>query len=232
MNRNKKIIIWDFDGTMYPINPYDAECYLLKTASREMSLLKAAASAIRIRFDQKHLFSKQFKKYYIRYLMGCSRSLIDITAEYIASTIPKSETEQYHELKELGWKQYIISCGTYDICIKVLEILNISDCFTKISANKFIFRENRISGMNIIVNDGKMKPIIMEKILNEHKENRAELSQVIAVGDGYTDIPLLNRVKTPVLIDWDGGNHSSPANSKLIHISRPSEILKILHKHA
>jgi len=231
MNSSKKVVIWDFDGTMYPIDPSDAECYLLKIASAEMSFFKAAASSFRIRLDQKQLFSKQFKKHYIRLLTGCNKSLIDKTAEYIAKTIPKTEIEHYHDLKERGWKQYIISCGTYDICIKVLEILGISHCFTKVIANKFIYNENKISRMDITVKNGEIKPVIMEKLLNEQKEIGVELSQVIAVGDGYTDIPLLNRVRTPILIDWSGRAASTFNRQGFTYITRPSDILGILNNH-
>jgi phosphoserine phosphatase len=231
MKSSKKVVIWDFDGTMYPIDPFDAECYLLKLASAEMSFFKAAASAFRIKLDQKQLFSKQFKKHYIRLLTGCNKSLIDKTAEYIAKTIPKTEIEHYHDIKERGWKQYIISCGTYDICIKVLEILGISDCFTKVIANKFIYSENKISGMAIAVNNGEIKPVIMENLLYKQNGNDEGLSQVIAVGDGYTDIPLLNRVRTPILIDWSGGAPSTFNRHGFTYITRPSELLEILSIH-
>jgi len=231
MNSSKKVVIWDFDGTMYPIAPFDAECYLLKIASAKMPFLRAAASSFRIWLDQKQLFSKQFKKHYIRLITGCDRALIDTAAEYIAKTIPKTEIEHYHALKKRGWEQYIISCGTYDICIKVLEILGISDCFTKVIANKFIYSENKISGMDITVKNGEIKPVIMEKLLNRQKGNSVELSQVIAVGDGYTDIPLLNRVRTPILIDWSKRAASTFNRHEFTYITRPSEILEILSNH-
>ncbi|NQT59335.1 MAG: haloacid dehalogenase-like hydrolase [Bacteroidetes bacterium] len=228
MNTSGKIIIWDFDGTMYPIAPYDCECYMLKIAQSELAFFSSAAAALRIRLDQKQLFSKHFKKHYIKLLNGCDKSLIDRAAEYIAGTIPKTETEHYRELKNRGWEQYIISCGTYDICIRVLAILGISDCFTEITANKFTFSKDKISGMDITVNDGEIKRKIMEKIIESRNESGVTFSQVVAVGDGYTDIPILNRVKTPILIDWFRKKSLKFTKTIFIPITRPSEVMGII----
>ncbi|MCK5155976.1 MAG: haloacid dehalogenase-like hydrolase [Spirochaetales bacterium] len=229
MTCSRKIIIWDFDGTMYPIAPYDSEQYLLKIARTELPFIKSAAVCLRILLDQKQIFSKHFKKHYISFLTGCNKALIEQTAEYIAGTIPKTEIEHYQELKKCGWKQYIISCGTYDTCISVLAMLGISDCFTEVIANKFIYNKNTISGMTITVNNGEIKPRIMGKILDNRKNPGFNLSHAMAVGDGYTDLPLLKRVGTPILIDWDGKKSSSFNKSGFFHITRPSEVLGIIN---
>ena len=78
-----------------------------------MACIKSIAAYLRIRLDQKQIFTQYFKKHYISLLTGCDKSLIKQAAEYIAGTIPKTEIAHYRELKKSGWEQYIISCGTY-----------------------------------------------------------------------------------------------------------------------
>ena len=51
----------------------------------------------------------------------------------------------------------------------------------------------------------------------------------IAVGDGYTDIPLLDWVKTPILVDRTGEKSAKYKHKDYQVISSTSEILDVLN---
>jgi len=91
----------------------------------------------------------------------------------------------------------VLSCGTADLSERVLRFAGLFDCFSRIEGNRFQFDADRIVGMQLRLPNPEDK-LIMIKRLNLPPD------RTIVVGDGYTDLPLLNWASIPVIIDRSG----------------------------
>ena len=57
---------------------------------------------------------------------------------------------------------------------------------------------------------------------------RLDPGQCIAVGDGYTDIPVLDWAATSVIVDRTGGKKVKYANKNYHFVKSPAELLEIV----
>jgi len=222
----KPTIIWDFDGTLLPIDPYDSEQSLLIFQMQQVAFKfpfhKKIASRAIIYADKKEwLPGKYFKWPYVRLLKNTPIHALDIVAEKLAEKISEIDRSSVRELARRGYEMLVISCGTADLSRRVLEFAGIGNCFSHILANRLTIRNSRIFGMrySILAPKDKLTALHANNILPEN---------CIAVGDGYTDIPLLDRVKFPVLIDRTGGKRRL-AKAKGYHtIASIPELIQLL----
>jgi phosphoserine phosphatase len=201
----KNTMVWDFDGTLLPIDPYDSEqsllVYQMQQTTGKFSFHEKLAARSIIYADKKEwLPGKYFKWPYARLLKGTPVHALDRVAEGLAQKISAIDRSSIRELAGCGYDMLVVSCGTADLIQRVLEFAGIAHNFSHILANCFIFKNNRIDGMrySILTPEDKLAALATRHIRPE---------ACIAVGDGYTDIPLLDKASVPILMDPTGGKH-------------------------
>ena len=194
-------IIWDFDGTILPIEPYDSEQTLLhyKISGKEYgtSLFKRLIGRAVIYADQRGWFAEYFKRAYNWLLKGTSADILDRVAEELAAKISKVDRQAIHSLKRSGYKMMVLSCGTADLSTRILRIAGLADCFSLIEANWFLIEDGKIQGMDYHIPTPESK---LELLL----ERGITVELAIVVGDGFTDLPLLDWAALSVLLDRTG----------------------------
>ena len=117
----------------------------------------------------------------------------------------------------------VLSCGTIDLIERTLRCAEIYGCFEGIYANRFRCLNNRIVGMDLnLLNPKDKLKLVDEKGLSPE--------QSIVVGDGYTDLPLLDWVKVPVVIDRTGEKRKKYLNMDYYFISSLSEMIEMVNK--
>ena len=220
-------IIWDFDGTILPSDPYDSEqtllLYRLADAENQMPVFKRLVARATIYADQKEWLNASFKKYYLWLLKGTPVEMLDRVAKKLAKKIAPDDRRVYRELSDQGYPMMVLSCGTFDLIKRTLTLAELQKCFTVMKGNHFEFEYNRISGMvfRILTPKDKLEQI---SYLDMPLEN------TMAVGDGYTDLPLLDRVGIPVMMDRTGLKRKRFAHKGYRFISTVSEIFDHIQK--
>jgi len=194
-------IIWDFDGTLLPNDPYDSEqsllMYKLYETQEKISLVLHALTRILIYADNREHLRKTFKRFYAWSLKGTGGNILDQVSQRLAAKILETDRQAIIELKRQGHAMMVLSCGTADLSERVLKIAGMADCFEVIEGNRFEMVNNQISGMRHIMDNPKNKVKFLQKkgIRPEH---------TVAIGDGYTDIPLLEWAQIPIMLDRTG----------------------------
>ena len=207
--------------------PYDSEQFLLDYLARGsfpgFPLLKKIIGRGTIFADRKELLGHSFKKYYNWILKDLDASVLDHVSRSIADLIPDSHIETFAYFHDKGMPMSIISCGTADLCIPPLRHKNASGFFSKVISNIFTFENNRISGMDFHVLKGE------DKVRHAQSLGLDPL-KTIAVGDGYTDIPLLDWCGFPVLIDTHGRKRKKLSGKKYNFINSIPELKNLITK--
>ena len=183
-------------------------------------LKKGWARAI-IYADQHEKFRKTFKKAYVRLLKGTPVSSLEEISRHLAQKISTADRSVLKELKNAGYDMIVLSCGTADLSERVLEFAGLRDCFQLIEGNRFRFTNNQITGMNFHIPDPNDK-LAFAKSLNLIPE------RTIVVGDGYTDLPLLNWSSIPVMIDRSGQKKKRFTSHHFYFINSIPEIIYII----
>jgi phosphoserine phosphatase len=220
-------IIWDFDGTLLPSDPYDSEQtllrYSLKCSEERLSPAKRIVSRIITFADRKEWIGPAFKKYYTWVVAGMSAERLDRVAEILSRKITEADRASLRQLRRDGHAMQIISCGTLDLIERVLALANLDHLFGRIDGNRLLFSGGRIAGMDIriLYPDDKLKPL---------KEQEIDAQRTIAVGDGYTDLPLLDWAGFPVLIDRTGRKRERGARRRYHEIASVSELLPLIDR--
>lgn len=197
-------IIWDFDGTLYPLRPYDSEQTLLRLRRMQLKKwpyrIRRSLAGWLIYGDMHQWFKSRHSRqlYGLLYgwaLRGTSVTLLDRAAEEIAALISPEDREALHNLHGNGFRMLIISCGTLDLSERVLQKADVLDCFEAVKANPLRLKGGKINGIEprLVTAEDKLSTA-KELICNNPRG-------VVAVGDGYTDIPLLDWTQYPVMMD-------------------------------
>ncbi len=218
-------IIWDFDGTILPLQPFDSEQSLLihrmSQPENPFGWLKKGYCRVVIYADRREWFRKTFKKSYIRLLRGTPSSALDEVCRRLAEKISTADRQILRKLKGDGHDMMVISCGTADLSERILRFAELIDCFRLIEGNRFQVAEGRIAGMHLRLADPDDK-LKLAKRLNLSPR------QTIVVGDGYTDLPLLKWSSIPVIMDRTGRKKKEFASHNFYFIPSVPEIMNIV----
>jgi phosphoserine phosphatase len=218
-------IIWDFDGTLLPNDPYDSEqsllMYKLYENEEKISLVLRALTRILIYADNRERLRKTFKRFYAWFLKGTGVNILDRVSRHLATKISQRDRQAVIELKRQGHAMMVLSCGTADLSERILKIAGLGDCFDVIEGNRFEMVNDQISGMLRSMNNPENKVKFLE-----HKGIRPE--HTVAIGDGYTDIPLLDWAQIPIMMDRTGKKKALYGHKNYKFISEISEIFTIL----
>jgi len=219
-------IIWDFDGTILPINPYDSEQTLLHyiITGRECgtSLFMRLIGRLVIYTDQRGWFPEYFKRAYNWLLKGTSVDILDLVAEKLAAKISAVDRQAIHSLKRSGYKMMVLSCGTADLSTRVLQEAGLADCFSYIEGNRFIIDNGKIQGMDFHIPTPQSK---LELLL----DRGIKAEKALVVGDGFTDLPLLDWAALPVLLDRTGekrAKYRGKGYHRAASIAEAAEVIK------
>jgi phosphoserine phosphatase len=218
-------IVWDFDGTLLPNTPYDSEQTLmmhkLQQSGEPIPSIFRMLARFMIHADKREHLRKSFKIFYIWFMKGTPAAMLDQAAEGLADKICVSDRTFLLDLAADGYTMLVLSCGTADLSERILKKAGLRNCFKTIAGNRFQFRNDTITGMTLDMND----PIEKVKFL-QSKALGADAT--IAIGDGYTDIPLLDWAGTSILVDRDGKKRKRYAHKNYHFISSISEMAVIL----
>ena len=218
-------IIWDFDGTILPLAPFDSEQSLLRyrmnLREEPFGWLKKAYIKAIVYADRRERLRKIFKKSYIRLLKGTPSGVLDDVSRDLAEKIPTADRKVFRQLKTDGYEMMVLSCGTADLSERVLRFAGISDCFVRIAGNRFQYEADRIAGMQLQLPNPEDKLGMIKKL-------NLSPDRTMVVGDGYTDLPLLKQASIPVIIDRSGRKKKQFTSRHFYFISSIPEIMRII----
>jgi phosphoserine phosphatase len=219
-------IIWDFDGTLIPNDPCDSEQTLmmhkLNESGKQISIFTRAVAKFLIYADQQQHLRNLFKRFYIRFMTGSSTDIFEPVGRRLADKISQADRQALKQLADQGHRMIVLSCGTVNLSEITLQKAGLDGCFEIYAGNRFESDNGRISSMTLHIPnpEDKVGFLAAQKI---------DPARCLAVGDGYTDIPMLDWAKIPVLIDRTGRKHLKYA-AKNYHLVRSlPEILDIVN---
>lgn len=174
--RNRRLVAFDMDSTLIRIEVIDE---LAKAAGVGDEVVKITEQAMRGELDFKQSFAQR-----LSLLKGLDESKV----RQIGDSLPLTDGAErlIATLKKLGYKTAIIS-GGFSYFGKILkQKLGIDYVF----ANELEIVNGKVTGrVAAEIVDGKRKAELLRQ--TAEKEN-ISLLQVIAVGDGANDLPMLN----------------------------------------
>ena len=115
----------------------------------------------------------------------------------------------------------VLSCGTADLGERVLKVAGLADCFDVIEGNRFTFENKCITGMTYGMDNPEDKRTFLQK-------NEISPENTTAVGDGYTDIPMLDWARNAIVMDRLGKKNTQFRNKNYQFISSIPEILELI----
>ena len=218
-------IIWDFDGTLLPLAPYDSEQTLMmyrlnEYAARPIFFVRYITRCL-IWADRRQMMRKTFKKFYIRLMRGTPAAVMDQVSRRLSDQIPVVDRQAIKHLKSRNYRMIVLSCGTANLSRRTLHRAGLADCFETIAGNRFRIVNGVIDGMRLRV------PNPADKV-RWVKEMGIQPGNAIAVGDGYTDIPLLDWAGIPILVDRTGKKKARYRYKNYYFISSISDIFEVL----
>ena len=218
-------IIWDFDGTLLPHDPYDSEqslmLYKLNEAGDNVPVILRGIARMMIYADNKEFLRKAFKRFYVWFMKGTHVSVLDRISERLAAKISHVDRQTILELKRKNYSMLVLSCGTADLSERVLKMAGLEDCFEIIAGNRFTFENNRISGMTYDMNHPEDKRTFLQN-------NAISPEHTIAVGDGYTDIPMLDWARDAIVMDRSGRKKKQFRNKNYRFLSSIPDVLEFI----
>lgn len=191
-------VVWDFDGTLLP---FDSEQALLKRLSlsprTKLGWLRAIWGRILAWGDRTGLLGDRFKTLYMGCLRGLSTIDLDEAAAHLARRISSEDRVAVRRIAACSRRMVIISCGTGDLIERVLAAAKLADCFQAVEANWFTFWMGRVEGMDLGVHLAADKVAAAARL-------GVVWPRTVAIGDGLTDVPVLDAARWPILLDRSG----------------------------
>lgn len=171
--------------------------------------------------DNRERLRKTFKRFYVWLLKGSPVTELDHVSERLATKISEADRQVLRQLKTLGHSMMVLSCGTADLSERVIKMAGLHDCFDDIEGNRFKIVNGRITGMAFGMNNPEDKVKYLQK-------KGISPDTAIAVGDGYTDIPLLDWARISIIVDRTGEKQEQVRYKNYQFISSIPEILNLI----
>lgn len=174
--RNRRLVVFDMDSTLIDAEVIDE---LAKEAGVGDEVAAITEAAMQGNLDFKQSFSRR-----IQLLAG----LPEQTLSLVASRLRLNEGAEHliSTLRKLGYKTAIVSGGFTFFARHLQRILGVDYVY----ANELDIEDGKVTGIvrgEII--DGQRKAALLTEIAGREG---LRLDQVIAVGDGANDLPMLN----------------------------------------
>jgi phosphoserine phosphatase len=223
-NASPPDIIWDFDGT---ILAFDSEQALLESLSvqprQKLGWRKAVWGRLLAWGDRKGWLGRFFKRLYIRCLRGLPVEELDALAYHLALHISPSEREAIRRIAGRGHRIVIVSCGTGDLIERTLAEAEL-DLYDHVEANWFTFWQGRIENMDLAIHMAADKLAAIDRL-------GLDLNRAVAIGDGITDIPVLDRARWPILLDRHGEKGPLIVRKGYYEARSLIEVAELLEQH-
>lgn len=175
--RNRRLVVFDMDSTLIEAEVIDE---LAAEAGVGHKVAEITERAMKGELD----FSQSFRER-VALLEGMDESVLERVAERLKLT--EGAERLITTLRNLGYRTAILSGGFTYFARHLQQRLNIDYVY----ANDLAFQDGQVTGevAGEIV-DGQRKAWLLEQIANKE---RIQLEQVIAVGDGANDLPMLSK---------------------------------------
>jgi len=173
--RSRRLVCFDMDSTLIQTEVIDE---LAKAAGVGEQVALITESAMRGEID----FAESFRRR-LRLLKGMDEAVL----QGIAENLPVTEGAErlIRHLKHFGYKVAILSGGFSYFANHLQQKLDIDYVF----ANQLDFNQGKLSGeVKGDIVDGKMKATLLRQLA---QQEGISLQQVVAVGDGANDLPML-----------------------------------------
>jgi phosphoserine phosphatase len=174
--RNRRLIVFDMDSTLIEVEVIDE---LARVAGVGEEVAAITEQAMHGELDFKQSFRKR-----VALLKGMDEQVL----KQVAEKIPLSEGAErlISNIKKIGLRTAILSGGFTYFGKMLQEKLGIDYVF----ANELEFADGKVTG-NVVgdVVDGQRKADLLRMLA---EKEQISLQQVIAVGDGANDLPMLN----------------------------------------
>ena len=174
--RTRRLVAFDMDSTLIEVEVIDE---LAKAAGVGDKVAEITEQAMRGEID----FSESFRQR-VALLKGLDESVL----EQVADGLPLTEGAQtlITTLKSLGYKTAILSGGFTYFGKRLQQQLGIDYVY----ANELEFADGKVTGnVSGQIVDGQRKAVLLKEIA---EREGIDLQQVIAVGDGANDLPMLS----------------------------------------
>jgi len=175
--RNRRLVAFDMDSTLIQAEVIDE---LAAAAGAKEEVAAVTEQAMRGDLDFKESLRRR---------LGCLQGLDESVLHKIAESLPLTDGVErlFEVLQTLGYKTAVLSGGFMYFGEYLQQKLGIDYVF----ANKLEIVDGKLSGrvLGDIV-DGDKKAELLQHIA---EEENIDLRQVIAVGDGANDLPMLSR---------------------------------------
>ena len=174
--RNRRVVVFDMDSTLIDSEVMDE---LAKETGTGDKVSKITAAAMHGEIDFKESFSQR-----LRFLEGLDESVLEKV--FLRLNLTEGAEDLMSTLKLLGYKTAILSGGFDYFATRIQKKLGIDYVY----ANKLEILNGKVTGNTSgVIVDGERKATLLREIAEG--ENIC-LEQVIAVGDGANDLPMLS----------------------------------------
>jgi len=205
------LVVFDFDGTLYPFRPYDSEQTLVLSHAKTKGPLFRLRARLFVRADRRGAFNNaQFYKRYEKMIRDIEPALVEKTARDLAALLGKEDVQAIRDLTEIA-DLAILSLGTENLAELFLKELGLRDEFFLIKAKRIHWKKNK-AYLQVNIGEAEGKRTNLDAL-------RKTYGNIVAIGDGPTDIPMLRAADLGLLLIW--GAESSPHPFEL-HSSLPS----------
>lgn len=173
--RNRRLVAFDMDSTLIQVEVIDE---LAKRAGAGDEVSAITAGAMRGEYDFKESLRRR-----LALLKGLDAGVL----EEVAAALPVTEGAErlMANLKRLGFKTAIISGGFTYFGERLQKLLGMDYVY----ANKLEVKDGKLTGKVVgPIVDGARKAELLRRLA---EREGIDLRQVIAVGDGANDLPML-----------------------------------------